>query len=533
MRPIHGTILCSAALALAAAWPAHCAGAGPATAGAEELRPLADRLREGIKDASGMRLAVLDFAYTDGRKSAGPAVLRERLTTLLAQDKGVTLIERSLLEKVLGELKLQASGVTDGDTARRLGAMLGATAVLTGTLNDLDGGTAEVNARIIDAGTGKILSAAGMTVKRAWEAAPAPGPGGDFSGKPLVQLALLLDTSNSMDGLINQARAQLWKIINELNGSEKSGSSPVIEVALYEYGNSGLDPKTGWVRQVLPFTRDLDRVSEQLFALKTNGGDEYCGKAVGDAVSQLAWSAKDDVYKAIFIAGNEPFTQGTVDFRQAVALAKSKGIFVNTIFCGRRQEGQATQWAAAAQLADGEYANIDQSAPAAAVNAPQDAQIARLSGELDSTYVVYGTGGSEEMGRKRKLESSIAAFGAGAISERGIYKAMAPAPVREQEASWDVITALENGSMKRSDIKKDQLPEELRKLDRAGLEKAIDAKLAKRREIRDEITRLNAERNRYMAEEEKKRAGAPATLDKAVLGAVRSQAVRKGYKFAD
>ena len=32
---------------------------------------------------------------------------------------------------------------------------------------------------------------------------------------PRVQLALLLDTSNSMDGLIDQAKSQLWKIVNE------------------------------------------------------------------------------------------------------------------------------------------------------------------------------------------------------------------------------------------------------------------------------------------------------------------------------
>ncbi|RPI65426.1 MAG: hypothetical protein EHM44_00590, partial [Ignavibacteriales bacterium] len=31
-----------------------------------------------------------------------------------------------------------------------------------------------------------------------------------------IQLALLLDTSNSMDGLIDQAKSQLWKIVNEL-----------------------------------------------------------------------------------------------------------------------------------------------------------------------------------------------------------------------------------------------------------------------------------------------------------------------------
>ena len=39
--------------------------------------------------------------------------------------------------------------------------------------------------------------------------------------KSSIQLALLLDTSNSMDGLIDQAKSQLWKIVNELATTKK------------------------------------------------------------------------------------------------------------------------------------------------------------------------------------------------------------------------------------------------------------------------------------------------------------------------
>ena len=49
-----------------------------------------------------------------------------------------------------------------------------------------------------------------------------------------IQLALLLDTSNSMDGLIDQAKSQLWKIVNELATSKKSGKPIDFYVALYE-----------------------------------------------------------------------------------------------------------------------------------------------------------------------------------------------------------------------------------------------------------------------------------------------------------
>ena len=51
-----------------------------------------------------------------------------------------------------------------------------------------------------------------------------------------IQVALLLDTSGSMDGLIEQAKSQLWKMVNELSSSTKGGKSPDIELALYEYG---------------------------------------------------------------------------------------------------------------------------------------------------------------------------------------------------------------------------------------------------------------------------------------------------------
>src|SRR6188768_3999938 len=64
-----------------------------------------------------------------------------------------------------------------------------------------------------------------------------PAPEKDQS----IMLALLLDTSNSMDGLIDQAKSQLWKIVNELAGAKcGNGERPKIRIALYEYGNDGL-----------------------------------------------------------------------------------------------------------------------------------------------------------------------------------------------------------------------------------------------------------------------------------------------------
>lgn len=507
---------------------------GPAWAG--PLEKLAARLGDGVKDRPAIKLAVLEFPYAGGKASDGPVIVQERLTTLLAQNKKITLIERSLLRKVMGELNLQSSGAIDDETAKKLGALLGADAVATGTLNDVRKERTEINARVVETESGRILAAASASVEKTWKdaavTADPPKPPQDFGSKPLVQVAILLDTSNSMDGLINQARTQVWKIVNELVTAEKSGSKPLIEVALYEYGNSALPRESGWIRRVLPFTSDLDKVAGELFALKTNGGDEYCGQVIKDAVDGLKWSSKSDVYKAVFIAGNEPFTQGPVPFQDAVARAKARGIFVNTIYCGSRQQGLAQQWKTGADLAEGDYSNIDQDMQVFTAAAPQDDKIAELSGRLNDTYVAYGSAGAGKLEAKKGAYGRAKTAGRAVMAERAAFQAAAAPAQAASEAEWDAVSALESGSVRKEDIRSDQLPPEVQKLSKAGQQKYLDEKLAERKRIKEEINRLQAQRKVYLAQEEKKQSGAQ-TLDKAMIETIRRQAVKRGYKFAD
>jgi len=152
--------------------------------------------------------------------------------------------------------------------------------------------------------------------------------------KKYIKVALLLDTSNSMDGLINQAKAQLWDIVNQLSYARCDNDAPNLQIALYEYGNDNLPPTEGYIRQVLGFSDDLDEISEKLFSLTTNGGVEFCGEVIKTSLRQLSWGNNPDDLKLIFIAGNEPFTQGSTNYKEVTTDAKEKGIVVNTIFCG-------------------------------------------------------------------------------------------------------------------------------------------------------------------------------------------------------
>src|SRR5436190_18685791 len=76
---------------------------------------------------------------------------------------------------------------------------------------------------------------------------------------PVVQIPILLDTSGSMQGLIEQAKGQLWKIVNEFINAKQNGRQPELEVALFEYGKDTLPASTGYIRMIAPLTNDLDK----------------------------------------------------------------------------------------------------------------------------------------------------------------------------------------------------------------------------------------------------------------------------------
>ena len=96
---------------------------------------------------------------------------------------------------------------------------------------------------------GVVLMSLGAVSVSWTNAQEKAGAGAQKQGKaPAVQLALLLDTSNSMDGLIDQAKTQLWKIVGEFAKTKLAGKSPRLEVALYEYGNDNLPATEGYIR---------------------------------------------------------------------------------------------------------------------------------------------------------------------------------------------------------------------------------------------------------------------------------------------
>ena len=341
----------------------------------------------------------------------------------------------------------------------------------------------------------------------------------------VVQLAILLDTSNSMDGLIDQAKSQLWKIVNEMARSKRSGETINLYVALYEYGNDNLSPQEGFVRLVSPLTNDLDKISDELFKLRTNGGSEYCGTVISEALKDLKWTDNTDELKIIFIAGNEPFTQGNIDYRTACKDAISKGIIINTIFCGNYDEGVQTNWKDGADLADGKYMNIDQNQEIVHIIAPQDDELITLGSKLNETYIAYGYFGNEYKERQEEQDMNAGNLAPEVLVERTVTKSGG----QYKNDSWDLVDAKKEGSVKIEELEEDQLPEEMKDMTVEERKAYVEEKAVEREKIQKRINELSGERRKFIAN--KLAEGDEYTLDAAMLKMIREQASEKNYSF--
>jgi hypothetical protein len=353
-------------------------------------------------------------------------------------------------------------------------------------------------------------------------AADKPVPADDN----LIQIAILLDASNSMDGLISQAKTQLWKIVNELALAKRGGKSPRLEVAFYEYGKSSLPSSGGYIRQIVPLTLDLDRISDELFKLTTNGGDEYCGQVIAEAVKSLKWNPSTSVMKAIFIAGNEPFTQGQVNYSETCKKAISAGIVVNTIFCGSRQEGIDSKWKDGADLADGSYMSIDQNQKVEQIAAPQDSAIMALGAQLNATYIGYGSAGGKRKSMQMEQDRNAMTAAPAAMVQRSIAKSSSA----YGNAEWDLVDAKKESAAKVAALKEEELPPEMKGMDAKEREAFVDAKAKQRNEIQAKINNLNEERRKYVAAQQQK-SSKNSSLDQAIVNTVRKLATDKGYSF--
>ena len=129
----------------------------------EGLNTIADQISESVISEKIRTVAVMDFNDLQGNVTLLGRFIEEELVTRLFQANQFKVIERSLLEKALEELKFNLSDLVDPSVAKQLGKMVGADAIVTGTITDL-GQSIKINARIIAVESGEVIGASGAKV---------------------------------------------------------------------------------------------------------------------------------------------------------------------------------------------------------------------------------------------------------------------------------------------------------------------------------------------------------------------------------
>jgi TolB-like protein len=120
-------------------------------------------LNERTKDKNAKRIAIIYFDNSGGDPAMN--VLKKGLADMMITDlsniRMLNIVERDKLEAILKEQKLNNSKEFDAGTASKVGKLLGAQIILTGSYFDLFG-SIRVDARFIDVETGQILKSDGV-----------------------------------------------------------------------------------------------------------------------------------------------------------------------------------------------------------------------------------------------------------------------------------------------------------------------------------------------------------------------------------
>lgn len=341
-----------------------------------------------------------------------------------------------------------------------------------------------------------------------------------------IQIAILFDTSGSMEGLIEQAKSTIWKIVNIASKMSDKGKAPQLEIALYDYGNDEIKTPN-WIRKRTDLIADLDSISGQLFSLRTNGGSEYCAAVIESSINDLKWSANPQDLRLIYIAGNEPFNQGPIDYKKILKIAASKDIIVNTIYCGPYDQGVKEFWYDGALQTQGSYFNINSNNEIKHIDTPYDKEIITVNDSLNKTYIGYGKIGSYRSNKQAEEDQNASSKGYAVMSERAAAKSKS----NYKNATWDLVDGIEEGNVSLDSIRAEDLPAELKGKSKEEQTKYIELKKAERTKYQSQIGELSKKREAYIAEEMKKisETDAKKDLGSAIIESLVATAQKIGF----
>ena len=349
----------------------------------------------------------------------------------------------------------------------------------------------------------------------------------------VVEVVFVLDTTGSMGGLIEGAKQKIWSIATRIAQAQPT---PKIRMGLVGYRDRGDD----YVTKRTELTEDIDAVYAELMQFRAQGGGdtpESVNQALFEAVERFDWSpasqgeqAQGPTLRIIFLVGDAPPKmeyQDDVKYQASAALAREKGILINTIQCGQLSD-TTPFWRQIAGLGGGKYFQVQQSGGAVVRATPYDDELARLQAELTGTMVDYGDARvMAEQSAKRAVQREIAsAAPASALADRAAYSSEVGGGATLY-GRQELVRDVSEGRVDLKDVPAEQLPEPMRAMSPEERRAEIERLSAERARIQARIAELAGQRGKFLAEAE---AAAPAedAFDTMMLEALREQAGVEG-----
>jgi len=187
-----------------------------------------------------LTIAVTNFTTSDGIENALGSAIAEMLIVKLNQVGKFQVIERSQLKKVLEEQKLGIKTLFNNQSnLQKLGKLLGADAILVGTLTDLDA-VIDTNVRLISTTTGGVIASASTKIAKTT----------DVKNK----MAQTVAGTSTMPPSVSRPSMRKTRAGGRLTSSLKAGEIFFKEDFLgYNHGDP-IDPKgKGWGENVYAF----------------------------------------------------------------------------------------------------------------------------------------------------------------------------------------------------------------------------------------------------------------------------------------
>jgi Mg-chelatase subunit ChlD len=352
-----------------------------------------------------------------------------------------------------------------------------------------------------------------------------------IKAKPRVEVVFVLDTTGSMSGMIESAKAKIWAIANTMASAKPT---PAIRMGLVAYRDRG----DAYVTQRMDLTDDLDAVYTKLMALKASGGGdspESVNQALHEAVTAMTWSKGKSIYRVIYLVGDcPPHMDYANDVKYPVSCkaAATAGININTIQCGN-QAATTPIWRSIAALADGDFMAVDQSGGAVVIATPYDKKIAEAGAKMEATRRYYG---SREVLAKSSIRMDSAdrlrAKAKGAVrAQRAEFNASAAGKANFL-GSQELVDEVASGKVKIENIKNKELPKEMRAMTLPQRKAHLSKLKTDRAALEKQVLSLSKLRDAYIRKEMKKTGGkGEKSFNRKVYDSMKKQAAEASISF--